>query len=288
MTAAVLGSYWTTAGPVEIHTGREWSLFSWRQRCAEAARVGMAGLGLWHADLIHLLEDSGLAELKRIFDDHGLEFIEVEFLGDWFLDEGTPGRLASDDTRKLLFDAAAELDAHHVKVGNIFGTPCGRGQLIDEFGRLCAEAAQRHRAPIAYELMPFDVNANSLDAALAVVEGAGADNAGLAIDFWHLGKLGLAPQELRAISKHLLSYVELSDGMVRNMPDHVEETTKHRRLPGEGEFDVRGYVSVLRELGYDGPWGVEVLSEQLRALPMTEMFDRTAESARKSLEEDLR
>jgi hypothetical protein len=32
---------------------------------------------------------------------------------------------------------------------------------------------------------------------------------------------------------------------------------------------------VLRELGYDGPWGVEVLSAELRALPIEEIFDRT-------------
>ena len=40
-----------------------------------------------------------------------------------------------------------------------------------------------------------------------------------------------------------------------------------RQLPGEGEFPIAEYVAVLRELGYDGPWGVEVLSEELRSLP---------------------
>ena len=40
-----------------------------------------------------------------------------------------------------------------------------------------------------------------------------------------------------------------------------------RKLPGEGEFPVAEYVAVCRELGYDGPWGVEVLSEELRNLP---------------------
>ncbi|MCI2415935.1 sugar phosphate isomerase/epimerase [Saccharopolyspora sp. K220] len=285
MTARILGSYWTTAGPVEVHTGREWSLFDWPQRCAEAARTGMAGLGLWHADLAHLLEHRSLAEIGQIFRDHGLDVLEIEFLNDWFLDPGTPGRQASDETRKLLFDAAAELDAHHIKVGNILGTPCERAKLIDRFGELCADAATRHRAPIVYELMPFDLNAPTLDTALEVVEGAGAENSGLAVDFWHLGKLGLTPEDLRVIPPRYLSYVELSDGMRADMPDHVSETTRYRRLPGEGEFDVRGYVSVLRELGYDGPWGVEVLSDELRALPISEMFDRTVRSVHDSMQE---
>jgi sugar phosphate isomerase/epimerase len=283
MTADVLGSYWTTAGPVEVHTGREWSLFDWRDRCAEAERVGMAGLGLWHADLVHLLERFSHRDIKSVFDDHGLRELEIEFLGDWFLDEATPERAASDESRKLLFDAAAELDAHHIKVGNIFGRTCERSRVIDRFGELCADAAKHHQAPIAYELMPFDVNAPTLAEALEVVEGAGADNGGLAIDFWHLGKLGLSPEDLRAVPARFLTYVEMSDGTVANMPDHVEETTKHRRLPGEGEFDVRGYAAVLRDMGYGGPWGVEVLSEELRALPMPEMFERTVRSARETL-----
>ena len=52
----LVACYWTVAGPVEIHSGREWSLFDWRDRCEQAARVGFTGLGLWHADILHQLE----------------------------------------------------------------------------------------------------------------------------------------------------------------------------------------------------------------------------------------
>ncbi|SRR6266498_4235856 len=285
MTADVLGSYWTLCGPVEIHEGREWSLFDWPERCAEAARVGMAGLGLWHADLIHLLERRSLAELRTIFTDHGLRLLELEFLNDWFTDEGSAERKASDEYRNLLFDAVAELGVHHIKVGNIFGTKCDRNKVIDAFGELCADAAKRHEATITYEIMPFDVNAPTFDAGLEIVTSVGADNGGLALDFWHLGKFGVEPERLREIPRRYLSYVELSDGQVANMPDHTDETINHRKLPGEGEFDVRGYVRVLRSLGYDGPWGVEVISAWLRSLPIGEIFDRTAKAVELSLME---
>ena len=52
----LLGLYWTVSGPVEVHVGREWSLFDWADRCAEARKVGFSGLGIWHADLEHVLE----------------------------------------------------------------------------------------------------------------------------------------------------------------------------------------------------------------------------------------
>ena len=39
------------------------------------------------------------------------------------------------------------------------------------------------------------------------------------------------------------------------------------RCPGEGEFDIPGYIDACRDAGYAGPWGVEVLSEELRNQP---------------------
>ncbi len=62
------------------------------------------------------------------------------------------------------------------------------------------------------------------------------------------------------------------------MDDLVDETVNHRRLPGEGEFDIPGYVTVCQDVGYGGPWGVEVLSEELRSLPIDQEFDRAYET----------
>ena len=274
----LLALYWTIAGPADVHIGREWSTFEWRDRCAEASRVGFRGIGLWHADIEHQLETRSLREMKEIFDDAGLRYLQLEFLADFFVAPGDPLRAESDKRRRLLFEAAAALDAHHIKVGNIPGTPCELGQLTDAFGELCEDAASHTPATVVYEFMPFDVNVNALDAALQVVQGAAQPNGGLAIDTWHMAKLGIAPDELRQVPLEYLSWVELSDGQVQNMDDLVDETVNHRRLPGEGEFDIPGYVAVCQDTGYTGPWGVEVLSEELRSLPIDQEFDRAYET----------
>jgi sugar phosphate isomerase/epimerase len=274
----LVGLYWTVSGPVVVHTGREWSLFDWADRCAEASKVGFSGLGLWHADLQHVLETRSLQEMKQVFDDNGLRHIELEFLMDWFLDEDDERRRASDEIRELLLNAAGELEAHHVKVGNIPGVPAELPQLTERFAELCAEAAERTDAKIVYEFMPFDANVNSLDAALQIVVGAGAKNGGVAIDTWHMSKLGIAPDDLRRIPIEYLSWVELSDGRLEDMDDLVDETVNHRELPGEGEFDLRGYVEACRDHGYPGPWGVEVLSEELRNNPIDVIFQRAYET----------
>jgi sugar phosphate isomerase/epimerase len=275
----LVGLYWTLSGPVEVHVGREWTHFDWRDRCEEAAKVGFSGIGIWHADLEHVLETRSLRDMKQIFDAAGLEHLELEFLMDWFLDPGDQRRQASDAVREQLFHAAAALDAHHVKVGNIPGTPCELSQLTERYGELCADAAEKHDARVVYEFMPFDVNVHDLDSALAVAEGVDAPNGGLAIDTWHMAKLGIEPEELRRIQSRHLGWVELSDGRYENMPDLIDETVNHRRLPGEGEFPIRDYVAACRDVGYDGPWGVEVLSEELRNLPIDQIFDRAYETS---------
>jgi sugar phosphate isomerase/epimerase len=274
----VVGLYWTTSGPVDVHVGREWSLFDLRDRCAQAAR-GLQRDRVWHADLEHVLETRTLAEIAALLDEYGLRHLELEFLMDWFLDPSDERRREGDRIRALLWEAAAALQAHHVKVGNIPGTPCDFDRLTESYAELCADAAEHHDARVVYEFMPPDVNVHDLDTALALVEGANAPNGGLAIDTWHLGKLGVDPDDLRSVPLRHIGWVELSDGTYESMPDLVEETINHRELPGDGEFPIRDYVAALRDAGYGGPWGVEVLSHKLRSLPIEQIFDRAYETS---------
>jgi sugar phosphate isomerase/epimerase len=274
----LMALYWTVSGPVEVHVGREWSLFDWRDRCAEAARVGFQGLGLWHADVSHQLESTTLDEMSRTFKDAGLKYLEVEFLAEFWVDKGEPARTESDRLRKQLFETAAAFDAHHIKVGNIPGTPCELDKLTEAFAELCQDAAKHTAAKVVYEFMPFDVNVNTLDTALELVTNADQPNGALAIDTWHMGKLGITPADLKRIRPEHLGWVELSDGQYENMPDPIDEVVNRRKLPGEGEFEIAGYVEACQQAGYNGPWGVEVLSEELRNLPIEEEFKRAYET----------
>jgi sugar phosphate isomerase/epimerase len=277
MKVELANAYWTSAGPVEVHVGREWSQFDFADRCTEAAKVGFVGLGLWHADIEHQLESHSLREMRRMLDDNGLRLYELEFLMDWFLEAGEDDRKAADRTRKLLFETAAELDAHHIKAGNIPGRPCEMPRLKERYAELVADAARHTSAKVLYEFMPFDVNVDSIETALDVV--GDVEGSGVVIDTWHMAKLGIAPDDLRKIPLEQLGWVELSDGRYEWMEDRVDEVVNNRKLPGEGEFDIRGYVEVCSDMGYSEPWGVEVLSQELRSYPIDEMYRRTYEAA---------
>jgi sugar phosphate isomerase/epimerase len=57
-----------------------------------------------------------------------------------------------------------------------------------------------------------------------------------------------------------------------------EDTVNNRMFCGEGSFDLTGLVGLLRELGFDGPWGVEILSTSYRALPVGQALKLAAQS----------
>jgi sugar phosphate isomerase/epimerase len=68
--------------------------------------------------------------------------------------------------------------------------------------------------------------------------------------------------------------VELNDGTFQAPWSLHEDTINHRRLCGEGEFDVKGFVRCLQQIGYQGPWGIEVLSSELRKQPLAQVAPR--------------
>lgn len=265
----LLASYWTISAG-HPHTDREYSPFDFKDRVEAASRAGFKGFGIWHADLEKVLEKYSLREMKRILDDNGIRHIELEFLGDWFL-EGERKK-ASDIRKQKLFEAAEALAARHIKVGDFFQQQCSLPRLIDSFGTLCHEAAQ-HGTRIGFELMPFAMIQTLADS-LAMVKGAAAPNGGIIFDLWHLVKLGIAYEELGRVPMEYVVSIELNDGTFQAPWSLHEDTVNHRRFCGEGEFDVKGFVRCMQKAGYNGPWGIEVLSAELRTLPLEELVTR--------------
>jgi len=271
----LLASYWTISCGLP-HGDKEYSPFDFRERVESAARAGFTGFGIWHADLEHVLRKRTLREMKQILDDNGIKHVELEFLTDWFL--GGERKKQSDIWKALLLDAAEILQAHHVKVGDFYQQTTPMPCLIESFGQLCAEAAERG-TKVGFELMPFAM-IQTLEASLKLVQSAGANNGGICLDTWHIVKLKIPNHELRRIPSQYITSVELNDGTFECPWSLHEDTVNHRRLCGEGEFDVRGFIAAIQEAGYRGPWGIEVLSEELRKWPLDRLTTRAFETTR--------
>ena len=267
----LLASYWTLAGGALPHTDREYSPFDFRERVEAAAKAGFKGFGIWHADLDHILETTTLPEMKRILDDNGIQHVELEFLTDWFLDGERKKK--SDLQKKKLLTAAQTLQARHVKVGDFFQEDCPMPRLIESFASLCQEAKE-HGTRIGFELMPFAM-IRTLRESLEMIEGAGVNNGGITFDLWHMVKLKIPYHEVARVPPEYLLSVELNDGTFEAPWSLHEDTINHRRLCGEGEFDVQGFVACVQKAGYTGPYGIEVLSQELRQKPLAELAARS-------------
>ena len=270
----LLASYWTLAGDVNPGTGgREWSLFDFRDRAEAISRAGFKGMGIWHSDLYHVLETRSLAEMKQILDDNGLVHVELEFLFDWFQPEGSTKKAESDASRARLLAAAEALGARHLKVGDFFNLPYEMEPLAKSFAALCKDAANAG-TNILFEVMPFAMVDNFADA-ITMCDMADAPNGGLMIDTWHIVKMRTPFAELAQAPKRFLLGVELDDGFI-DTPEGMDmntETTQYRAYPGQGEFDMPGFMAAVAAAGYDGPYGVEVINKENRSRSLDELAE---------------
>jgi sugar phosphate isomerase/epimerase len=110
-------------------------------------------------------------------------------------------------------------------------------------------------------------------------------NAGLVVDCYHTMRGGIRHSELgEIVSPDSIFIVELADGEFDFVGTMFEAEVNQRRFPGEGEFDVVGFVVAMYDLGYVGPWGVEILSDEYRGLPVREALSRASRSAANTIE----
>ena len=261
----LMNLYWTTAG---VFPGQgEISRFDFKDRVQASAKAGFKGIGIWHTDLEHILHNRTLQEMKRILDDNDIKHIELEFITDWFLDGAR--KAESDSRRKRLFEASEILHAKHVKVGDFYNSTCPMPRIIESFAALCAEA-EKYGATIGFEIMGCAMIDNIKDA-VAMVETAGANNGGLIIDIYQVANLGMTYEDISSIPLKYLTNVELNDG---TLPGSKYHDPNNRKFCGEGEYDIKGFINCVMNMGYTGPWGVEVISEKLALLPLKEMSTR--------------
>ena len=276
VSADLIATCWTIAGNVYPGTSQNISPFPLEDRIGASAAAGYGGIGLWHGDLLRWCERSDYAELRRLIERAGLKHIELEYLAGWF-GEGEERR-QSDAVRRDLFAAADALGARHIKVMPPFGGvdwPATR--LIDEFGELC-EQATRHDLLIALEMIPYS-DLPTLEATLAVVAGADAPNGGLLVDIWHVLRSGASLDAILQVPARYILAAEINDADLTMRGNIAEDSMRQRKLCGEGAFDVPLFIARMTEAGYHGPYGVEILSDVLRQMPLEDVARRSFDTA---------
>lgn len=277
----LMATCWTTAGDAAPNRPDLRSSVPLRDRVEAAAAAGFRGFGLNSVDLPEAERTYGMSGIKSLFDDNGVTHVELEAIPEWW--SGSPAGTESYEVRRTLLRAAEALNARHIKVTpDDSGQPWDFGRWVGEFGRLAAQAADSG-ARLGIEFMPW-TNISNVDEALRLVEEAGHDGGGVVIDVWHTERGRTDPGRLAALPAERIVGVELNDadsGIVGSMFD---DTVHRRRYCGEGSFRLVDVVSALRRAGWDGPWGIEILSDDHRSTSVTTAVQKAYDTGARVLE----
>lgn len=280
-TPDIICTYFTLAGNVSPFDQNTASPVSLLDRAEAAGAAGYKGLGFGADDIANLLDSIGASEVNSILDHNGLVHRELEVLLDWFVTDER--RIASDRQRQRLLSAAQAIGARHIKVGaDITGKTWPLSQIVDEFATLCIDAAKVGTA-ITIELFPTS-NLPDLQIGRAVVEGAGQPNGGLLLDSWHMVRGHINMASIAALPPGIINHVELDDGPLYPSAGYIEDTITSRVAPGEGGFPLEAFIDAIKATGYDGLYGVEILSDEYRRMPVREAARRSFEPTRKLLQ----
>lgn len=272
----LVASCWTSAGAVAPLQVPETSPVPIADRVEAIASTGWSGFGIAHDDLAAVRSTLGFPALRSLIDDAGLRHIEVELLTGWW-DESLSHQWRPQFD--LLLEAAETLGAKFIKVGTAMGKPLDELDfLVDPLRRLTSEAARRGTR-IALEPMPFSM-VGTVPAAADLMRKVNMAGCGLVVDYWHVFRAGTTLDELSAsLDADQIFGVELNDADAEIRGSLFEDTRDNRRLCGQGDQDVTGFIKTLKSIGFKGPWGVEILSKEHRALPVREALEAAHETA---------
>jgi sugar phosphate isomerase/epimerase len=235
------------------------------------AAAGFTGIGFTIQDLEAAEATYGLPQVKRICDDLGLVHLEVELLEQWW----TAGRRrrVSDQTRNSLLTAAEVLGARQIKIGPDVEVVDGAlppltdvAHWATELHQLAAQATEVGTR-VALEPLPFS-NITDFRVAAELVAAADHPAAGLVVDIWHLERGPSTLADLADVPGGKVFVVELNDAPASQSTDLFHDTISHRVMCGSGTFDVEGFVKTLQQIGFAGPWGVEIISDAHRRRPL--------------------
>jgi sugar phosphate isomerase/epimerase len=266
-TPRLTASYVTLAGAGFAELPR----FTFRQRCEAASAAGFAQIGI-HLNDLKTLKATDVAD---ILSDNDLELGEIEFFAGW----AAPGaESATRATLEKVRELAVTTGGDHLSSGDFVGGPLdidGAGTRLNS----AAEAVADLGLNIAVEAFAWSA-INSVPTASALLARADAHNAGHLLDVWHFYNTGSTAEAITNLDVTTVAAVQLNDGP-RVHDNFLWNARNTRLLPGEGDLDVGGFITALKSIGYDGPFGIESSYPEFRQLDVDEAACRAFDATMK-------
>lgn len=230
------------------------------EKIAAAASAGFGQIELWREDLDHCTASA----VRSTLAEHRVGLADFQVLRDF---AGAP----PDMREAKAVEALAYLSDARACGATTLLVPAATHLRAIPYRAArdlawLADRAARFGMRVAYEALSWSTWDSTTTAAWATVREAGRENLGLVLDSFHHFVRGGTLAEVAAIDPARIFCVQISDLRHEvNREDLINVARHHRRLPGDGYFQLDAFVGTLLNAGYTGPLGLEVFSDELRA-----------------------
>ncbi|MEV6298980.1 TIM barrel protein [Actinoplanes sp. NPDC051861] len=241
-----------------------------------AAAAGFDGIELFENDLV--VSPWSPKEIRSRCADLGLSIDLYQPFRDF---EAVPDPIfrKNRDRAERKFDVMAELGVDTILVcSSVSPESSDDDELAAAQLRLLAEKAQERKIRIAYEALAWGRHVSTWDHSWRIVQRADHPNLGLCLDSFHVLSRDVSPEGIAAITPGKIFFLQLADAPYLRM-DVLQWSRHHRLFPGQGAFDLPGFVGLVLAAGYDGPLSLEVFNDVFRQSDPA----RTAVDAMRSL-----
>lgn len=241
-----------------------------------AGVAGYSAIELWH-DEIEAFVAAGrpLTDVRKALDDAGLALPTTIYLRGWCDTTGAEHAAGLDECRRRL-QQAAELGAVHAIASPAAGAV--------DVGRAAANYAELVDLGLSFGVRPameylgFVEQINTIESALEIMNQSGHPEATIIVDPFHNFRGGGDFASLKKLRGDQIAISHFND--TPSHPPRLEQHDHSRVLPGEGHLDLRQWVTLLNDVGYQNWLSLELFNEALWAQNPEDVARRGLESMR--------
>ena len=226
-----------------------------------AARAGFDGVEIFENDLV--ASSWPAKEIGEHCAELGLSIDLYQPFRDF---EAVPPDVLARNLRRaeLKFDVMDQLGAGTMLVcSTVSPDAVDDDDLAAEQLHLLAERAAARGIRIAYEALAWGRFVNTYDHSWRIVRRGAHPALGLCLDSFHVLSKGSDLAGIRVIPGDKVFFLQLADAPRMRM-DVLQWSRHHRLFPGQGSFDLAGFVDMVLAIGYAGPLSLEVFNDVFR------------------------
>ncbi len=245
-----------------------------------AGDAGYAAIELWHDEIEAYVAGGGtLADIRKALADQNLELPTTIYLRNWCDTTGAAHQAGLEECKRRLADAQT--------LGAVYAIASPAGGKVD------VNLAARNYAELidlgltfgvkpAMEYLGFVEQINTIESALEIMQKSGHPQATIIVDPFHNFRGGGAFSSLAKLRGEQIAISHFNDTPAS--PPRLEQHDHSRVLPGRGHLNLKEWVGLLKQVGYDRWLSLELFSEELWAKDPREVVKLGLETMRHVVE----